>query len=91
MKVYIAIANEIVNCSSIQVFYKVCSTNYNFEILFISSFVLICSLCYVLSPFKIHSFRSDKIFLVNSVVLVMMHIGNLFVMGITYPSHSNYV
>ena len=34
-KIYIAIVNEIVNRTSIQVFYKICFTNYNFEILFI--------------------------------------------------------
>ena len=34
-KIYIAIVNEIVSCSSIQAFFKICFTNYNFEILFI--------------------------------------------------------
>ena len=38
-KLYISIANGIVNCSFIQVFHKVCFTNYNF----IFSFVLTCS------------------------------------------------
>jgi hypothetical protein len=51
-EIYIAIANEIVNCSSIQAFHRVCFTNYNLEILIIYSFVLTCSLCYVLSPSK---------------------------------------
>ena len=37
---YVAIANEIVNCSFIQASLKVCFTNYNFEILNISSFVV---------------------------------------------------
>ena len=60
-KIYIAIANEIVNCSSIQAFYKVCFTNYNFEVIFISLFVLICSLFYVLSLFKNNSSKIDKI------------------------------
>ena len=43
--IYIAIANKIVNYSSIQVFYNVCFTNYNFEILVISLFIFICNLC----------------------------------------------
>ena len=34
-KIYIAIANEIVNCSSIQAFCKVYFINYNFEFIFI--------------------------------------------------------
>jgi hypothetical protein len=38
-EIYIAIANEIVNCSSIQAFHRVCFTNYKFEILIIYSFV----------------------------------------------------
>ena len=59
-KIYIAIVNEIVNCSSIQAFYKIDFTKYNFEIIFICLIVLICSLCYVLSPLKIFSSRSDK-------------------------------
>ena len=51
-EIYIAIANEIVNCSSIQAFHMVCFTNYNFEILIIYSFVLTCSfvlcdMCYI--------------------------------------------
>lgn len=37
------------------------------------------------------SFKSDKIFFVNSVVLVVMHLGNLFDMCVTYFSPSNYV
>jgi len=47
-KNYNAIANGVVNCGFIQAFHKVCFINYIFEILMISSFVLICSMLCVI-------------------------------------------
>ena len=48
-KIYIAIANGIVNYNFIQAFHKVCFTNHNFEILIIYSFVLTCSMLRAIS------------------------------------------
>lgn len=49
----IAMGLEIV----IQALHKIYFTNYIFEFIWISSFVLICDLCYILDSVHIHLFR----------------------------------